>query len=204
MLGLATATPDESGYRRVPELLADGFGGDASTFLDEIGDEQLNMVVSLVCVERVLDHLPHDPSAHAAAQSVRARIADLAHVRDALEDVYASSSNPVFAALFSPDGHLADFMRGVYVWVGVVLRALERVSIELRELQPNWARVREKIDEGSYFYFRELIELVRVDVETLRITAPESAPAIAELDDRLEELFFATGMLRAKLDERFG
>jgi hypothetical protein len=201
---IPAADADESGYRRVAERLPDAFAGEASSFLDEIGDEQLNMMVSIVCIERMLDRLPHDPSAHAAANSIRARIADIAQLRDALEDVYASSANPLFASIFSADGHLADFMRGAYVWAGIVLRALERLSLELRELQPDWARLREKIEEGTYFYFRELIELVRADVEALAITMPEHKAEIDELDARLEQLFFAAGMLRARLEDRFG
>jgi hypothetical protein len=197
------AEADESGYRTVAAL-PDAFT-DTQTFLDEIGDEQLNMMVSFVCVERMLDKLPHDPSVHAAAAAVRARLGDIAAVQDALEDVYAASSNPMFATVFAADGHLADFMRGAYVWTGVVLRALERLSVELRDLQPDWARLREKIDEGAFFYFNELVCLIRAEVETLQLTSPASdVVEIEALDERIEEMFFATAMLRAKLDERFG
>lgn len=198
------ASPDESGYRRVSDALAEAFGDQSVGFLDEIGDEQLNMMVSLVCIERMLDKLPHDPSAHAAAESIRARIADIARLRDALDAVYAVSGSPTYAALFTPDGHLADFMRGLYVWTGIVMRALERTCLELRDLQPDWARLRDKIEEGAHFYFRELIELVRAEVEALRITSPRDVAEIDVLDERLEDMFFAAGMLHAKLEDRFG
>jgi hypothetical protein len=194
---------DESGLRMVEDVPGAELG-DGRSFLDELGDEQLNMMVSFVCVERLLDKLPHDPSAHAAAASVRARLGDIASLRDVLEDVYDASHDPRFARIFASDGHLADFMRGAYVWAGIVLRALERVSLQLRDLAPDWCRLREKIDEGTYFYFRELVDLVRAEVEALRITAPEYAREVDDFSERLEQMFFAADWLRSRLQERFG
>jgi hypothetical protein len=201
---LPNADADESGLRMVEDIPGAFNTGGARSFLDEVGDEQLNMMVSFVCVERLLDKLPHDPSAHAAAASVRARLGDIASLRDALEDVYLASQNPLFASVFAADGHLADFMRGAYVWAGIVLRALERVSLELRDLSPDWARLREKIDEGGYFYFRELVDLVRAEVEALRFTSPEHLVEVEDFAERIEQMFFAADVLRAKLNERFG
>jgi hypothetical protein len=173
----------------------------AQSFLEELGDEQLTLQMSLMCVEHVVDDVPRDPSAHAAADILCARIADLAEVRNALDAICLDAADRRMQGMLRSDGPLAEYVRGLHAWTKGVLRAFESVARELCVLAPNWAQFRARLEDARAFYLEDLELLVRREAGALH--APEG-DSLGELKAHLEDLFWAASYLAKGLEKRFG
>lgn len=183
-------------------LRAAAFDADHDTaedMLDELCEEQLALSMSLAALDGALVQLPRDASARAAYQSLQGRITDLFHLRDALAQVQISAVDRRFYPLFYPDAPLADYLRGIYAWTNALTRALDDLALRLRNLSPDWALLRWRIEEASNFYFDELVDPIRRSLQ--RVAA---VPGAYQLEGALETLFGAAGTLEQHLDERFG
>jgi len=184
-----------------PIARRDRLGDEARSFLEELGDEQLTLQMSLLCVEHVVEGVPRDPSAHAAAHSLRARIDDLADLRNALNAVYLDAADPRMCAMLRHDGPLAEYLRGLYAWSKGVLRALEDVARELRVLSPDWAQLRTRLEDARAFYLDDLESAVRREAGALFV---EEGDPLGELSAHVEDLFWAASYLAQSLEKRFG
>lgn len=174
---------------------------DANLFLDEIGEEHLNMAVSLAALERAIAHTPWDPSARAALTVLGARVGELGRVGEALTRLHDAATDARVHRALVPDGPLADYLRGIYAWVHASLRALEQLAADLRALTPDWAQLRYRLEEAKLFHFAELEGAVHAELVALALTSPEASRPLERAVDRL---FDAARDLAKGLDQRFG
>jgi hypothetical protein len=168
---------------------------DAMVVLDAMGEAQLQLTLDLFCLESAAGVAPYDPSARAAADTLRVRMQELADLRDALNDVYLEASDARAALLFSPGRPLAAYVRGLYVWACAVTASLTTLASSLRLLTPDWHALRCELESASAWNFDGLVPSAREDV------ASADAPELAE---RVEELFWAAQLAARGLEKRFG
>ncbi|MBX3190402.1 MAG: hypothetical protein KF819_25605 [Labilithrix sp.] len=182
---------------------------DAQDLLDELCEDQLTFGMNLACLERAVEQAPRDPSARAALRTLEMRLADLCALRDALAALQLATADSRVHRLFVPDSPLADYLRGIYAWAHALVRALDQLASSLRDLSPDWALVRWRIEEAKNFHFDELHDAVRADLLALSIVANGGSfganrPAVDELRYAVERLFATATALEEHLDERFG
>ncbi len=177
------------------------------SFLEELGDEQLTLTVNLLCLEHVVDGIPYDASARAAGQSLRERIQELSELRNALNIIYLDASDPRMALMITGDAPLGDYLRGVYAWTKGVIRTIEDLASGLRTLTTDWSSARLRLQDAREFFLDDLEFAIHKDLARLRLRAPELNEArdpLAELDEHLEELFWAASYLAKGLEKKFG
>jgi hypothetical protein len=182
---------------------------DAQDLLDELCEDQLTVSMNLACLERAVEQAPRDPSARAALRTLEMRLADLCAMRDALATLQLATADRRVHRLFVPDSPLADYLRGLYAWVQAVVRALDQLATSLRDLAPDWALLRWRIEEAKNFHFDELHDDIRADLHALTIVANAGSfganrPAVEDLSYAVERLFSTATALEEHLDERFG
>jgi hypothetical protein len=170
--------------------------GATKRLADAMEEAQLDLGLSVACIEDCVSGMPHDPSTLAAADSLRCRVAELGDLRDALEAICTVAANPRAALLFSNDGAVGGYVRGVYLFASAAAGALDAVARGLRAGSPEWSLARERIDQATSFYFDGLASEVRL--EMTRFNADEDVRA------KVEELFFAAAMFAHGLEKRFG
>lgn len=186
--------------RRSPDAAADTCARDreAVAFLDVMGEQQLNLTVNLFCLESSATGVAYDPSARAAADTLRTRIAELCDLRDALNEVYLEGSTAAASRLFAADAPLIEYVKGLYLWCAEVTAALTVLAAELRTLTPDWLELRRSLDRASHWYFDGLVPDVRHEVASLE------APALLDLAGKVDELLWAASYAHAGLDKKFG
>jgi hypothetical protein len=198
MLLLVPAVPAAPAETAAPEATPAG-----TRLLDELGDDDLNLTVSLLCLEQAAGSMPRDPSARAAAETLRMRIQDLVDLRDALHALVAHARDASIAHLFAPEEPLAVYVKGLYVWSAGVVDTLDELARALRELSPDWMRLRNRLDEASGFYFDGLVTKVRRQASAQHVHG-RTTDATRALCDSLEEVFWAASWLHRSLETRFG
>jgi len=194
----APATSREPGpksYVRVRPS-PDATWDDTAGFLDAMGELQLNFTMNLLCLESSVDGVPYDPSARAAAVTLRQRIQELVDLREALNELYLGANEPRVRALFAPDGPLVAYLKGLYLFCDEATSALTAVSNQLRILQPDWLDLRARLTKASHWYFDGLASEVRAEMDQLDVRA--------ELGEKVEEVFWAAGYAAQGLEKRFG
>jgi hypothetical protein len=185
---------------------------DAQDLLDELGEDELILSMSLACLERAAEDAPRDATTGTALGVLTARIADLGALRDQLAAVHALTVDSRAHRFFLPDGPLADYLRGLYAWAHAVVRALEELAVKLpsspaappaSQTQPtrpaaqfDWALLRWRLQEAKNFHFDELHAPIRAHLAS-------SGGSPAELRGALEQLFVMGHVLEQRLDERF-
>lgn len=137
-----------------------------------------------------------DVSARAAERSLRCRVGALAIVRNALTDVIELTDRPEHSALALPNGQLAAYLAGAYLWLDDVTDALTTLAIDLNSLVPDWSAVRHRLNEVSWIHDMLVIEQARVEAG-LRGEGEELLTTLAQLFD-------AVAAFQAKLAEPFG
>jgi hypothetical protein len=173
----------------------------------ELNDEHLTLSMGLLSAQHVVDDVPRDPSAHAAAQSVRERIADMNELRSALGAVTLDACDPRMAPLLAESAPLTDYMRGLFTWAKAALRALEELARGLRVLDPNWATLRARLEDASVFYLADLERPIAEQATRLRLRLPEISDPLdplVDFEEHLIQLFWAAQNLSKGLEKRFG
>lgn len=169
---------------------------EASAFLDVMGELQLNLGVSLLCLDDAVGTMPYDRSAVAASETLRTRIQELTDLRDALNELYLDATDPSFAPLFAADAPLTAYLKGVYLWAGDVAIALDDLAKALRLLQPDWFALRTRLERAAMWYFDGLPNEIRPELARLGVSESFTA--------KVEEVFFAARFLAHGLEKRFG
>jgi hypothetical protein len=136
-----------------------------------------------------------DPSADAAETSLRRRVGSLAVMCDALDGVASFVSSPN-RDLFAAEGLLAPYLAGIYMWAGDVTETLAVLARDLNVLTPNWAALRDRLNEVSWIYDMALAEGRRL--ESVHDLLP------SEMLDATDALLMSFIGLKVKLDEPFG
>lgn len=176
---------------------------DAVGFLDMAGNRQLNLTVNLMCLTDAVREIPHDRSARAAADTLRARIQELHDVHDALNEIYCDAGHVAgLMPLFASDAPLSSYLSGIYLWCDDVIAALGALAAELRSLQPEWATLRRRLADASTWYFDGLPGEIRAALTRLEVVGPIEARA--RFEDDLEELFWSASWLHQGLAKKFG
>lgn len=140
-----------------------------------------------------LERRTHDPSVHAALQTVAARIADVGDVSESLDDVIASLW--MGSAPLKPSSTVVIYLEGVQRWALAVAEELGALASALMEMHADW----------STFRFR--LGLAKAEWPTELVTELECA--LTKLDDAdltegVQDLSFALHVLDANLAQRFG
>jgi len=190
------ATQRDSFIRTRPSPAAEARA--AREFLAGAGEDHLTLSVNLLCLEDPTTGVPAwDLSARAAASSLRARVDELAQVRDALAHLLAHAEvERRLAPALGPDASLSAYVKGLYLWTLDVTAALTDLARGLRSLGPDWSALRARLDESNDWYFDELPGEIRDELARAGVSG--------EAADHVEELFFAAGYLAAGLSKRFG
>lgn len=137
-----------------------------------------------------------DVSARAAQVSLRCRVGALALVRNALTDVIELTDRPEHADLALPNGLLAAYLAGAYLWLDDVTDALTTLATELNTLIPDWSAVRHRLNEVAWIHEMLVIEQTKIEA---RLSDDD-----AELVGTLAPLFGSIAAFQAKLAEPFG
>jgi hypothetical protein len=166
-----------------------------------MGDEQLMLTTTMVCLDQMLEG-DVDPRAETAMAELRDRIEDVHDLREALAAMYVLATDRELQPVFQPDAPLADYLRGAYAWTHAAVRALTDLAEGLRRGRPDWALVRYRLAEARHFHLEELQEHVRYDIAALRLIGTDS-DKLRELDERTEELFACAMWAEMRLDARF-
>jgi hypothetical protein len=175
-------------------------------FLDEMANDDLNLTVSLMCLEQLLGGMPNDRSIRAAAEALRCRIHELGDMRDALHDLYLAATLHEARGVraMPPEGALAAFVKGLYLWSEILADAFEELALGMRALAPDWARLRERIEEGDTFYFDGLVAQIRRDLAANALDARDPRDPRGTFADDVEALLWAAAWLNRTLQKRFG
>ena len=176
---------------------------EAQDLLDELREDQLTLSMKLASLERATGERPRDPATIAALRTLDARLEDVATLRDVLAVLEVAAVPRAVQRAFLPDAPLADYLRGVYAWMFVVVRALEQLVTGLRVMQPDWASYRRSIEEARNFHFDELEDAIIDDLATL-FGEGGDRDAVTELTASFEVLLACARALEVRLDERFG
>jgi hypothetical protein len=184
--------------RAAPRHTATG-NANAQDFLDQIGDEQLNLTVELLCLRRAIDELARHPRGQTLARALTVREAMLTRLRDALECLYVRTATRRLHPLFLDDGPLADYLRGLYAWLHAAIRAFDQLVDSIRTGQPDWALLRWRLGEARAFHFPDLDGSIRGDVKALAVVTADVGAA-EDASGALEPLFAAARELEAALD----
>lgn len=169
---------------------------DAMQVLDALGEALLQLTLDIFCLESAAATTAYDPSARAAADTLRARIQEIADLRDAINEVVLEASASARAAtMFSPGRPLSAYARGILVWATSVVASLATLAAGLRTLTPEWSQLREELASARHWNFDGLIGPAREDLAESGAT---------ELAARCEELFWAASMAARGLEKRFG
>jgi ferric-dicitrate binding protein FerR (iron transport regulator) len=120
----------------------------------------------------------------------------LALVRNALTDVIELTERAEHAELALPNGVLAAYLAGAYLWLDDVADALTTLATELNTLIPDWSAVRHRLDEVAWIHDMLVIEQTRIES---RLSGEDE-----ELATTLARLFATITAFQAKLAEPFG
>jgi hypothetical protein len=203
-------TPRKTGFAPLfggPAARRDSSEPRTRAVVEELSEDQITLTMSLLCVQNMVAEVPRDPSAHAAAQSVKERLADLTELKNALGNVNLDACDPRLAPLFAENAPLNDYLRGLFAWTKAVLRALEELARGLRVLDPDWATLRARLEDASVFYLADLERPIAEQATRLRLRIPEindPRDPLADFDEHLIELFWAASYLAKGLEKRFG
>jgi hypothetical protein len=207
---IRAGSPTRTGFGplfRGPAARRDLGESQSRAVLEEFSEEQITLTMSLLCVQNLVQDVPRDPSAHAAAQSVRERLADLNELRSALAAVNLDGCDARLAPLFAENAPLNDYLRGLFAWTKAVIRALEELATGLRVLEPNWTTLRARLEDAASFYLAHLERPIGEQATRLRVRAPElndPRDPLADFDEHLIQLFWAASYLAKGLVQRFG
>lgn len=166
--------------------------------LDELCEDQMNLAMSLACLDRLVEETPP-----VAQPPLRERIDRLGQLRDRLAALNACAVDRDVHAAFGPDAPLADYLRGAYAWGHAVLRALDDLATRLCRRRPDWAAYRWRIEEAKNFHFDELRPQIRGDLAALAVVTRGGARGPLVVRDAVEALFAAADALEETLDRRF-
>jgi hypothetical protein len=168
---------------------------DAQRLLDDLCEEQLALTVNLACLERAIEVAPRDAAARAAVSALEARARDVADLAAALGALQELTVDPRVQRLFMADAALGDYTRGLYGWAHAVVRALEKLAVSLLARKPDWAMLRSSLEEAKNFHFDDLQPQIRAQAARL--------DELEVLEDVLDRLFVAAGVLETRLDRPF-
>jgi hypothetical protein len=169
--------------------------------------EQITLTLALDTLRSTTTDEPYDASLRAATATLRARISDVASLRDALEVVLNVTLDARMNDFTNADGPLAEYLRGVYAWTKGVARAMEELAHELLALAPDWARFRMRLEDAETFYFEPLESDIRARIERLHADSPgldDARDPLHHLRAHIEEMFRTASGLRNALEQRFG
>jgi hypothetical protein len=167
---------------------------EAHDLLDQIGDEQLALGVSLSCLEQAVAYVPRDAHDREIAKLVSCAT-DLGALRDALASVQVAAVDRRVQRLFLPDAPLAEYVCGVYAWMHAVMGALDAVATALRtSREPDLALLGARLEEANNFHFDELHGAIRADLTSL-----EGVPASDDLIHAVIVLVTSARALEASL-----
>ena len=200
----STAPERRDSHARVRQLVTEN---EYLAVLEELGDEQLTMTVNVMCVDHIVDGVPHDPSSVAAAASMRERIDDMCELRGALNGLYLLATDPRMRDMLGRDTPLAEYLRGLYAWSKGLLRAFEESGYALRSLSVDWSVLRARIEDAAPFYFRELEPEILDLAAQMRFVRPElddGSDPLYTLPEQLGLVFECAAQLAESLQERFG
>ncbi|HEX7602324.1 MAG TPA: hypothetical protein VF316_11995 [Polyangiaceae bacterium] len=164
---------------------------------DLLVTRHVTLARAVTSVEKICESFDSvDVSARAAQRSLRCRVGALAFVRNALTGVIELTDREEHAALALPNGLLAAYLAGAYLWLDDVTDALTTLATELNTLIPDWSAVRHRLDEVAWIHEMLVIEQTKIDA---RLSGEDD-----ELVSTLEQLFATITAFQAKLAEPFG
>lgn len=180
----AMRKPEESGLRFA-------LGGQRA--IGTLAERQCELNDAIAAATEQVQRRTHDPSAHAALQTVAARLSDIADVREVLDDVIAA----LWLTQVPPDARaaLVKYLEGVQRWALVASEELSALAVALIEMRADWSSFRRRLALAKAEWPTELLGDVGRDLARLDDVDVASA---------LEELGFALHVLDANLEQRFG
>ena len=176
-------------------LRSGGDAEDAVRFLNSLYDEQLRLMVDLVCLEHAVDEaaVVGGPS----VAKLRRQVADLGDVRSAMSDLLAERLPKTLLVATTP---LGAYLRGVFTWCSDVAEALGSFASELSAGRRDTRELYTRLRLASQAHFEALVPDIREDVAALKVVYGSSRGQLEPFEAQLDELFWTTWWLDRALE----
>jgi hypothetical protein len=168
---------------------------DVARYLESLHDEQISLMVDLVCLEHSVTEIAKVAPAELAP--LRRRVADLADVRAAMSDLLAE---PMPRMLVAPRANLGVYLRGLFVWCANAVAALDDFAAGVCAREPDRTELRARLHSARETHFDALAEDIRADVIALKIVYTGQRDMIEAFQGRLDELLWTAWWLQRSLE----
>ncbi len=189
-LGLPPAPARQSYIRLRPTPPS----AELARFVDRLHDEQISLMVDLVCVEHSVAEA--EKLVPEAVAPLRRLVADLTDVRAAMSELL---SERMPRPLVTPSTTLGVYLQGVFVWCANVNAALNDYLAELVAGRGDVGELRARLRLAAQTHFDALGDDIIADVVALKIVHRDSRDDLEAFHDRLDELLWTTQWLGQRL-----
>jgi hypothetical protein len=178
--------------------------GEAERLVEALGDEQLSLMVDIVCLEHDLDELEEAAPERSALGALRRSVSDLVDVRAALSDVVDDTALPTVLPLMTLRSPLAVYLKGLFVACDRIVVTLSDVACKLLN-SPNidWHETRARLGEAEVTVFDGLTAEIRGDLAALAFAEPSTQRALERFAAKVDQLLWAVWYMRERLAHRF-
>ena len=161
-------------------------------------DAHMNAAANILCLEQLVD-VVMDSADVLALERVRALIARLGDVRDALYELYCDAADPRMRGSSTPDGPLTKYITGVYAFSDHVNDRVATITTAMRTDSADWTLLAPTIDASAPLFEEDLRRSVRDSVHGLGVDFSNHVEPLRNLPKDVEEMFLAAISLRAEI-----
>lgn len=163
-------------------------------------EAHMNAAANVLCLEQHVDTVM-DSADVMDIDRVRALIARLGDVRDALYEVYCDAADPRMHGKSTPDGPLTSYITRLYSWCETVGDRLATVTTGMRGSAADWSALASVVGEGALFA-EETRRQVRDSVHALDVDFASPFEPLRNLPRDVEQMFLSAVALRDELAAR--
>jgi len=169
-------------------------------------DTHMSLASQLLWLEQQIDSEgpPSSATREGHLLPIRALVAGVATVRDALYELYCDAADPRLAPLVQPEAPLDAHVRKTYAWCALVVALLSRLTTDLRtDAGPDWNVAKTDYRSAARQY-PGAGEDLRAAVGLLPIDFKSPVEPLRALPADLDALLVGAATLESALATRFG
>jgi hypothetical protein len=161
-------------------------------------DAHMNAAANILCLEQLVD-VVMDSADVLALERVRALIAKLGDVRDALYELYCDAADPRMRGSSTPDGPLTKYITELYAFSDLVNDRLATITTAMRTDSADWKLLAPTLDMGAPLFAEDVRRSVRDSVHGLGVDFSNHVEPLRNLPKDVEEMFLAAISLRTEI-----